>query len=175
MKITVLGCGSSIGVPALRYGWGRCDESNPKNRRSRSSVLLETGNTSLLVDMSPDLRQQLLNYGSEKVDAVIITHAHFDHTFGINELRPLFLGVNKILPIYARREVLKDIRQTFSCLLRDSANSIYRPYISLEILEDNFRIGDVKGICFEQDHGFSKSIGMRVGNFAYSTDVARMD
>ncbi|MDR2068082.1 MAG: MBL fold metallo-hydrolase [Holosporaceae bacterium] len=175
MKVTVLGCGSSLGVPSLKYGWGHCDERNHKNRRTRSSIIIESGNTSLLVDMSPDLRQQILDYGSQKIDAVIMTHIHFDHTFGINELRPLFHDENKILPIYARKNVLKEIDKVFWYFFKDSKHELYRPHICTRILEDNFRIGDISGICFEQDHGFSKSTGIRIGNFAYSTDVVSMD
>jgi phosphoribosyl 1,2-cyclic phosphate phosphodiesterase len=164
-----------MGVPALRYGWGYCDKKNFKNRRTRSSIIIESENTSLLIDMSPDLRQQILDYGKEKIDAVIITHVHFDHTFGINELRPLFSGENRKLSIYARKNTLDEINQVFSYFFQETKYDIYKPHISTHILEDNFRIGDISGICFEQDHGFSKSTGIRIGNFAYCTDVVSMN
>jgi phosphoribosyl 1,2-cyclic phosphate phosphodiesterase len=164
-----------MGVPSLKYGWGHCDKRNSKNRRTRSSIIIESENTSLLVDMSPDLRQQILAYGSQKVDAVIMTHVHFDHSFGINELRPLFSEESCTLPIYARKNVLDEINQVFGYLLKESRYEIYRPYIRTRVLGDNFCIGDIFGICFEQDHGFSKSTGIRIGNFAYSTDVVTMN
>jgi phosphoribosyl 1,2-cyclic phosphate phosphodiesterase len=163
-----------MGVPALRYGWGNCDSRNSKNRRTRSSIILESENTSLLVDMSPDLRQQLLGYGSQKVDAVIMTHVHFDHSFGINELRPLFSAGGMTLPIYARKNVLDEINQVFCYFLKDSSYELYRPHVCTRVLGDNFLIGDISGICFEQDHGFSRSTGIRIGNFAYCTDVVTM-
>jgi phosphoribosyl 1,2-cyclic phosphate phosphodiesterase len=125
--------------------------------------------------MSPDLRQQMLDYGSQKIDAVIMTHIHFDHTFGINELRPLFSKENKMLPIYARKNVLEEIHQVFWYFFEESKYELYRPHIYTHVLEDNFSIGDISGICFEQDHGFSKSTGIRIGNFAYSTDVVTMN
>ncbi|MDR1561024.1 MAG: MBL fold metallo-hydrolase [Holosporaceae bacterium] len=175
MKITVLGSGSSVGVPSLKYGWGNCDNNNPKNYRTRSSIIIESGTTTLLIDMSPDLRQQLLNYGSDKIDAVIFTHAHYDHTIGINELRPIFLGENKALHAYAKKNVICEIKKMFFYLFENSEHEIYKPYISLHLLEETFTIGDISGICFDQNHGFSKSLGIRIGNFAYSTDIAFLD
>jgi phosphoribosyl 1,2-cyclic phosphate phosphodiesterase len=175
MKVTILGCGSSCGVPSLKYGWGDCDKNNKKNRRTRSSIMIESEKTSLLVDMSPDIRQQLLNYGTHKVDAVIFTHIHYDHTAGINELRPIFFGENKFLHAYAKENVISEIKELFFYLLNDNKQELYKPYISLHVLGDFFTIGDISGICFDQNHGFSKSLGIRIGNFAYSTDVVSFD
>ncbi|MDR1236329.1 MAG: MBL fold metallo-hydrolase, partial [Holosporaceae bacterium] len=126
MKITVLGCGPSGGVPTLKYGWGDCDSNNPKNRRLRSSIIIEKGNMALLVDTSPDLRQQLLNWRGdrEKPDAVIFTHAHYDHTSGLNELRPLFFGREK-LHIYATENDLELIKKEFFYLFQKSDREIY--------------------------------------------------
>lgn len=173
MKITVLGCGSSLGVPALHYGWGDCDKNNPKNYRTRSSIIIERNNTVLLVDTSPDLRSQLLAYGSEKIDAVFLTHMHFDHVNGINELRPL--GNQKILNVYSRKDVLEDIKKLFPYLFNDEKSpDIYRSYVKLNPIEKEFTIRDISGICFEQNHGFSTSLGIRIENFAYCTDVVSM-
>ncbi|MDR2794953.1 MAG: MBL fold metallo-hydrolase [Holosporaceae bacterium] len=201
MKVTILGCGSSTGVPALKYGWGNCNKNNEKNIRTRSSIILETENTFLLVDMSPDLRQQLLIYEScrnrsaeshsvngeknslgssfSKVDGVIFTHAHYDHTSGINELRPIFFKSGRNLEIYSNAECIASIKNMFFYLFEDTHHlnsgsaSIYKPYISANIITNHFQIGDISGICFEQDHGHSKSMGIRVGSFAYTTDVVR--
>jgi phosphoribosyl 1,2-cyclic phosphate phosphodiesterase len=171
LKITVLGCGSSTGVPSLKYGWGMCDGKNEKNRRTRSSIMLETEKTSLLVDMSPDLRQQLLNLGSSRVDGVILTHEHYDHVNGINELRPIFFETGETAKIYSSHEVIEKIRHMFHYLFQETDHRIYKPYISTGKIGDTFSVGDISGICFEQSHGYSKTIGIRVGNFAYSTDV----
>jgi phosphoribosyl 1,2-cyclic phosphate phosphodiesterase len=175
MKITILGCGSSSGVPTLKYGWGDCDARNPKNQRLRSSIMIEKGNTLLLIDTSPDLRQQLLSYSQrfEKFypDAVIFTHNHYDHISGLNELRPIFFGSEYTLHIFDTEDNLLLLKKEFFYLFEESSYKIYRPYIESHIIEDKFTIGDISGICFEQDHGFSKSLGIRIGNFAYSTDV----
>lgn len=175
MKITVLGCGSSLGVPALRYGWGNCDKNNPKNYRTRSSIIIEHGKTTLLVDASPDLRQQLLAYGSEKIDAVFFTHIHFDHVNGLNELRPIYLGKKRRLDLYSSQETLDAIKQLFPYLFNDdNSPDIYRSYMRLNPIQNEFVIGDISGVCFEQNHGFSTSLGLRIGNFAYSPDIAKM-
>ena len=172
MKITVLGCGSSVGVPCLRYGWGDCDPKNLKNSRTRSSIIIEKGNTTLLVDMSPDLRPQLLRYGAEKkIDAVIFTHEHYDHTNGINELRSVFLGTDRTLNVYTEESIAHNIYKMFYYLFQETDNPIYKNYISVNIIKDSFYIGDIFGNYFEQNHGFSKSMGLRIGNFAYTTDV----
>ncbi|GHT90755.1 metal-dependent hydrolase [Alphaproteobacteria bacterium] len=184
----------------MKHGWGDCDANNEKNIRTRSSIILETETTSLLIDMSPDLRQQLLKYGSSKIDGVIFTHEHYDHTCGINELRPVFFGTDRSLEVYSRSEFLEPIKKMFYYLFAsvtldpfsvsseryasttcdieaDSAressvtSEIYKPYIVANTILDDFQIGDISGICFEQDHGYSKSMGIRVGNFAYTTDV----
>ncbi|MCR4623045.1 MAG: MBL fold metallo-hydrolase [Alphaproteobacteria bacterium] len=172
MKITILGCGSSLGVPALKYGWGVCDPKNPKNRRTRSSIIIEEKETVLLVDASPDLREQLLRFENQDVDAILFTHAHFDHTNGINELRPLYLKMNKSLDIFATADTLAELYQNFSYLFEHNSHDIYDSYLHAnEISFGKFSIKNISGVCFEQDHGFSKSLGFRVGNFAYCTDV----
>ncbi|MDR2107416.1 MAG: MBL fold metallo-hydrolase [Holosporaceae bacterium] len=174
MKVTILGCGSSSGVPMLKYGWGDCDPNNPKNRRSRSSVLIEKDGTSLLTDMSPDLRQQLLDYGVARADGVIFTHAHYDHINGLNELRPIFFGQKERLHVYAGKKDLDIIRKAFFYLFEESDHKIYKPYIKTHVIEKEFSVGKISGICFEQDHGFSTSLGIRIDNFAYSTDVVSL-
>ncbi len=175
MKITVLGCGSSLGVPALKYGWGMCDPKNPKNRRTRSSIMIENAGTTILVDASPDLREQLLRLGDKNIDALLFTHAHFDHTNGINELRPYFLKNNTSLDIFADSETLAELQQNFSYLFQHSSHDIYDSYLKAhEIAVGKFSIKNISGICFEQDHGFSKSLGFRIENFAYCTDVTNI-
>lgn len=174
MRITILGCGSSLGVPALKYGWGRCDPLNPKNKRTRSSIVLELEHkqTTLLVDTSPDLREQLLKFGKQDIDAILFTHAHFDHTNGINELRPIYLHDERSLDIYGLPETLDQIKNNFNYLFKGSSHDIYDTYLKMhELSLGRFDIKDISGVCFLQNHGFSETMGFRVGNFAYCTDV----
>ncbi|MDR0677178.1 MAG: MBL fold metallo-hydrolase [Holosporaceae bacterium] len=174
MRITILGCGSSEGVPVLGYGWGDCDKNNPKNFRTRSSIIIKTEETSLLIDMSPDLRQQLLLYDSCNVDAVIFTHTHYDHVSGINELRSVFREQNKLLPVYGTLRDITEIKKKHAYLFERTGHKFYKPYLESHIIEDKFTIGDISGLCFDQNHGFSQSLGIRIGNFAYSTDVVSL-
>lgn len=174
MIVTVLGCGSSLGVPALKYGWGNCDPNNPKNRRTRSSIKIDTETTSLLVDMSPDLLWQMQKCKNQRVDAVFITHTHYDHINGINELRPIFFGKRKKLPIYSSLENLAQIKRMFYYLFEDTDVSIYKSYLELHEVQSEFCVGDISVKCFELDHGFSRSLGIRIGSFAYTTDVNRL-
>ncbi len=176
MKITVLGCGSSLGVPALSYGWGDCNPSNPKNRRTRSSIIIEDNDSTLLVDMSPDLRNQLLECHKEIIDAVLFTHSHYDHVNGINEMRPICLNNKTTLDIFALEETLSEISHMFSYLFETNKHVIYRPYLCAhKIQEGKFNIKNIEGICFRQNHGFSSSLGFRIKNFAYSTDIMELD
>ena len=175
LKVTILGCGASGGVPLLKYGWGQCDPNNPKNRRTRSSIMIETEKTKLLVDMSPDLRQQLLRFGSSQVDGVFVTHEHYDHTNGINELRPVYFGTGKSLQIYAKDYVMRKKKKMFYYVFEDSGRDLYKPYVEANVVEDEFVIGDISGICFEQNHGYLKSTGLRIGDFAYTTDVVSFE
>ena len=104
MRLTILGCGSSGGVPRVGQGWGACDPANPKNRRRRCSVLVERfgpdGATAVLVDTSPDLREQLLDAGVKRLDGVLLTHPHADHTHGIDDLRPLCLAMRRRIDVH---------------------------------------------------------------------------
>lgn len=171
LKVTVLGCGASGGVPLLKHGWGHCNSGNPRNVRTRSSIVIETETTSLLVDMSPDLRQQLLRFGKSRFDGVFITHEHYDHINGINELRPVYFNTNESLEIYAQEHVMNNIKKMFYYLFEDSGKEIYKPYISANIVTDDFIVGDIAAICLDQSHGYSKTTGVRIGDFAYTTDV----
>lgn len=177
MKVTVLGCGSSLGVPALKYGWGNCNSSNPRNRRTRSSIMLEEGGITLMVDSSPDVREQLLAYGKEKIDALLYTHAHFDHINGIDELKALF--ATHSLDIFATSETITAIRRSFPYVFRDSADpsSEELHYAFVEAHEIEYGLFDIKGlngVCFPQNHGKIQSLGFRIKNFAYSTDLKEL-
>lgn len=173
MKVTILGCGSSTGVPHLACGWGQCDPNNQKNRRTRSSILVEHNGITALIDTSPDLREQLFRLEKmPTIDAVFLSHAHFDHAFGLGELRPVFYGRN--VPLFARQDVLEYIKSVFLYLF-ESDIDIYRPVLTGCRICKDMRIckdGQVLAInAFDMSHGYSNSTGFRIDNFAYTTDV----
>ena len=182
MRVTILGCGGSAGVPHIggkdgNGDWGACDPTEPRNRRSRSSVLLQWDNFNLLVDTSPDLRTQLLGCQIARVDAVLFTHTHADHVAGVDEVRILNRIIQKPLPAYITATSLTYMHQRYEYVLRPHPGGFfYRPVLDPIVIApgDTVKIGGRKFQIFEQDHEVTKSIGFRVGNFAYSTDVIRV-
>lgn len=174
MKVTFLGCGGAAGVPTISGGWGACDPANPRNRRLRSSILVEEGATRILVDTSPDLRDQLLAAGVRSVDAVIYTHDHADHLHGIDDLREINRATRKWLPVWGDAGTLATARNRFSYAfepLEEMGEFIYRPLLEAHEINGPFRIGDIEVIPFDQDHGYCRTLGLRFGSIAYSTDV----
>jgi phosphoribosyl 1,2-cyclic phosphate phosphodiesterase len=117
IRLTILGSGGSSGTPAVDWGWGRCDPDNIKNRRTRPSILVENGTTRILVDSTPDLREQLLAARVRRVDAVVYTHAHADHLHGIDDLRAINRTLNAPLDAYADAKTLEVIRTRFGYVL----------------------------------------------------------
>ncbi len=175
LEITILGCGSSSGVPAIGNNWGNCNPENPKNKRLRSSILIKSKDLSILVDATPDLRQQLLNANVTNLDAVLITHCHADHINGIDDFRFLNVIMNKDLDMYATRENIEEIRKRFSYVfekLSPKANGFYyKPCLIPNQIDGLFKIKNIEILSFQQDHGFGESTGFRIKNFAYSSDV----
>jgi phosphoribosyl 1,2-cyclic phosphate phosphodiesterase len=177
MKITVLGCGGSGGVPTAGGDWGVCDPAEPRNRRLRPALLIEEQGTVVLVDTGPDLRTQLLAARMHQIDAVLYTHCHADHTHGFDDIRYLNVVRRQPLPIYADAVTLADIQQRFAYAFAPRiANSFYRPAVTPHILGTApVQIGALTVHPFVQDHGYSTSMGFRFGAFAYSTDVCKLD
>lgn len=177
MRVTILGCGGSTGVPAIGNRWGACDPADPKNHRRRASILVETQGTRILVDTTPDLREQLLDAQVSRLDAVLYTHAHADHSHGIDELREICRLMDAPVPIFADAKTLDDLQQRFAyCFTPLTQEAIYyKPVLVPHVIDGRFRVGPVEVVPFEQDHGFSTSQGFRFGRFAYSTDVVRLD
>jgi phosphoribosyl 1,2-cyclic phosphate phosphodiesterase len=178
MKVTILGCGSAPGVPAISSGWGDCDPDNPRNRRRRASILVEEGAARLLVDASPDLRQQLLDANTRTFDAVIFTHGHADHIHGIDELREVNRITEKPLPVYGNRETLDVIRDRFGYVFKGipSGAPIFRPWLVPSEIRPGvpFQIGHITVLPFLQDHGGSSTVGYRFGDIVYSTDILEL-
>jgi phosphoribosyl 1,2-cyclic phosphate phosphodiesterase len=177
MKVTVLGCGSSLGTPAAGGFWGTCDPENPKNERARASIMVQTEKTSLLIDASYDLRYQLNRVGLKDIDGLLISHAHSDHVNGIDDVRVLAYHNNKMIDVYSNRETLDEIDRRWPYLFKSSGNGIYvQSFERKEVGNfDKFRIGDIDIETFEQDHTTCTSLGFRFGKFAYSVDVANLE
>lgn len=174
MRITVLGSGSSGGTPMLGPdGWGACDPANPKNRRRRPSILVEADGTRLLVDTSPDLREQLLAAGVWEVDAIIYTHAHADHVNGIDDIRSLNFHRRGPIDAYASRQTLDTLIERFGYVFEPygAEPRFYRPCLAPHEIDGPFCIGAIDIVPFHQEHGRIPSLGFRFNKFAYSTDV----
>lgn len=180
MRVTVLGCGSSAGTPSIEAGWGACNPANPKNRRLRPSILVEADGKAVLVDTSPDLRQQLLNADIHHLDAVLYTHAHSDHLHGIDDLRGINRRMNAAIPVFADAVTLKAIRQRFAYVfepLAEDATVYYKSTLEpqIEIRHgETFLAGGFSVTAIEQDHGYVNTTGFRIDDFAYSTDLITM-
>jgi len=181
MKITILGCGNSAGTPHIGNNWGKCDPDNPKNRRSRCSIAVQTEKTTIIVDTGPDFREQLNREEITAVDHVLYTHPHGDHLHGIDDLRVFRNKTEKQIPIYGNKDTIEEIRHRFAYLFREGHNGIYPKVVSEQVIEENnylkpFNLGDIEIVPFEQDHGTCLSLGYRFGDdFGYSVDMVRMD
>ncbi len=179
MKITVLGSGHSGGTPMIGEPWETTDLKNPKNLRQRPAILVEDHNTRILVDTPPDLRSQLIAAQVEHLDAVIYTHGHADHLHGIDDLRAVNRVIKDWLPAYADSTTWDDIATRFGYVLEplnNDTNFIYKPCLVRHDITvgETFTIGDFNISVMDQDHGFSRTLGFRFNNFAYSTDVVEM-
>jgi phosphoribosyl 1,2-cyclic phosphate phosphodiesterase len=179
MRVTMLGCGPSWGVPRIGNDWGACDPANPRNRRRRVSVLVEEGGATLLIDTAPDLREQLLEARIRRIDAVLFTHAHADHLHGIDDLRTINQLMKKALPVYGSAQTLEEIRTRFGYVFGAAEagriSAYYKPALEPHAVDGPFRAAGVEVVPFVQDHGFSTTLGFRIGRFAYSTDVIDLD
>jgi len=177
VKITVLGCGASTGVPAIGPNWGDCDPSDPRNRRRRCSLLVEVGAVALLIDTSPDLREQLVDARMRRLDAVLLTHAHADHLHGIDDIRQLNRLMKAAIPLWADARTLAEISRRFGYVLEapDKPGHFYKPTLEAHEITGPFAVAGVGVVPFAQDHGYSTTLGFRIGAMAYSTDVTELD
>jgi phosphoribosyl 1,2-cyclic phosphate phosphodiesterase len=176
MKVTLLGCGPSTGVPVIGGNWGRCDPADPRNRRRRVSVLVEIGGVVILIDTSPDLREQLLDADVTRIDAAVLTHAHADHLHGIDDLRSVNRLMSSAIPLYADARTLAEIRSRFGYVFKpvEEPKRFYKPALVPHEIVGPFEVCGVPILPFGQDHGFSTTLGLRIGGFAYSTDVTEL-
>ncbi|HZH26982.1 MAG TPA: MBL fold metallo-hydrolase [Azospirillaceae bacterium] len=176
MRVTILGCGGSGGVPLIGNDWGDCDPANPRNRRRRCSILVEAAGQVVLVDTPPDLREQLLDANVRHLDAVLYTHSHADHVHGIDDLRAVNWLVGRPMDVYADRETLDDLQSRFDyCFSKPKGTFFARPALTAHEITGPFDINGLEVFPFIQDHGYTRSLGFRFGRFAYSTDVVHLD
>jgi phosphoribosyl 1,2-cyclic phosphate phosphodiesterase len=176
VKVRILGCGTSSGVPRIGNDWGACDPAEPRNRRSRASILIEHDDTRLLIDTSPDMREQLLAADVATVDAVIWTHDHADHCHGIDDLRQLFHAMRAPVRGLARETTMRTLETRFAYAFQGRPG--YPPTITAEALPDHLAIGAIAIDVVEQPHGNILSAGLRfmAGGKAigYATDFHAM-
>jgi phosphoribosyl 1,2-cyclic phosphate phosphodiesterase len=183
MTFTILGCGSSGGVPRPALGWGDCDPTNPKNRRRRTSLLVERRNasgalTSVLVDTSPDLREQLLDANVSWVDGVLYSHPHADHIHGIDDLRALFIHKRRRIDVYLDAPTSENIRRRFGYCFETPPGSEYPAILREHRMNPGQPLvisgegGPIEVLPILQQHGDIPSLGFRFGRFAYSCDLS---
>ncbi len=182
LKFTILGCGSSGGVPRPALGWGACDPANPKNRRRRTSLLVERhdngGVTRVLVDTSPDFREQLLDANVDRLDGVLYTHEHADHIHGIDDLRAYFIKQRQLIDIYLDEHTAAVLRTRFGYCFETPPGSEYPPIVREHRLAAGQPVtiegpgGPITALPILQEHGDIASLGFRFASFAYSCDLS---
>ena len=182
LTLTILGSGSSAGVPRPALGWGRCDPANPKNRRRRCSLLAERtshhGTTRIVIDTSPDLREQLIDTNVDHIDAVFLTHEHADQTHGIDDLRSVVLHQRRRIPVYLNQSTAKDIIHRFSYCFVSPPGSDYPPILTQHAIEAGEsqaiegKGGHVTLSAFILKHGNIPALGYRINDAAYTPDLS---
>ena len=182
LRFTILGCGSSGGVPRLGGQWGDCDPANPKNARRRCSMLVEretdAGITRVLIDTSPDLRAQLLDAGVGELQGVVWTHAHADHVHGLDDLRMIVFNMRARLDCWADGATQNDLISRFGYAFVQPEGSPYPPILTMNTIDGPFEIdgpgGTIRLRPFKVNHGSIDALGFRIGDLAYLPDVAHM-
>jgi phosphoribosyl 1,2-cyclic phosphate phosphodiesterase len=180
--VTILGCGSSGGVPRIGNDWGQCDPLNPKNRRRRCSVLIRAvsrhGETRVLIDTSPDLREQMLECGVREIDGVLFSHEHADHTHGIDDLRGFFLRSGKRVDVWSDDATARMLTTRFAYCFYQAPGSDYPPTLNLNLLAPGQGVtirgagGEITALPFQVKHGTIDALGFRIGDFAYTPDIS---
>ncbi|MFO6462849.1 MBL fold metallo-hydrolase [Jannaschia sp. KMU-145] len=179
LRFTILGCGSSGGVPRLGGHWGDCDPENPKNRRRRCSMLVErvtgAGTTTVLIDTSPDMRAQLLDAGVGHLDGVVWTHAHADHVHGLDDLRMIVFNRRRILDVWADAPTWAALDHRFGYAFETPPGSSYPPILTRHPFEGTITVDGAGGPLtvtpVPVGHGDMGALGLRIGDLVYMPDV----
>ena len=181
LTLTILGCGSSAGVPRPALGWGACDPNNPRNRRRRCSLMAERdsgeGTTRVVIDTSPDLREQLIDAHVDHIDAVFLTHEHADQTHGIDDLRSVVLHQRRRIPVYFNQSTAKDMMARFSYCFVSPPGSDYPPILTRHGVEGgesrdiDGKGGTIRLSAFNVQHGNIPALGYRIADAAYTPDL----
>ena len=182
LTFTILGCGSSGGVPRIGGHWGDCDPTNPKNRRRRCSMLVERtdegGTTRVLIDTTPDMRQQLLDAEIGDLDAVIYTHGHADHVHGIDDLRMIVMNRREKLPVWADGPTQERLYSGFGYAFTQPEGSPYPPILDMHTIDGDVTIdgkgGEITFTPFKVGHGAIDALGFRIKDLAYLPDVVEI-
>ncbi|WP_036287191.1 MBL fold metallo-hydrolase [Methylosinus sp. PW1] len=181
LAVTILGCGSSGGVPRVGQGWGACDPANPRNRRRRCSILATRtegdARTNVLVDTSPDLREQLIDAKVDHLDAILFTHPHADHTHGVDDVRGLVLESGRRIPAYLDEPTAKMLTDRFDYIFKTPPGSYYPPLLDEHRIHLGREVtvegpgGTIEAMPFRLDHGDMDALGFRIGGLAYTPDL----
>ncbi len=173
MKVLFLGTGTSMGIPVVGCRCEVCRSGDPRDRRLRASVLVEVRGQRILIDAAVDFRQQALRAGIDDLNAVLFTHHHADHIFGLDDVRPINIFRRKNIPVYGSRETLKNLRRVYSYVFRTEESESDIPRVRMvEIGREAFRVGPVQVQPVALWHGRLSILGFRIGGFAYCTDVS---
>lgn len=170
LRLTVLGSGTSMGVPTLACHCEVCRSSDPHDRRTRPSVLLSYRGRNVVIDTTPDFRSQALQAGLERLDAILYTHAHADHILGLDDIRPFNLKQNSAIPIFASEDTLAILRRTFAYIFTPSSAESSIPQVELHAIAGPFELFGAQIIPVPAQHGSITVYGFRIGSVAYLTD-----
>ena len=174
IQLTVLGSGTSMGVPTLACPCRVCHSADPRDNRTRPSILLSRGGQNVVIDTSPDFRAQALRENVQRLDAVIFTHGHADHILGFDDIRPFNMRQKEHLPIYAEEETLAVLRGTFAYVFNNVPTLSTIPQVTVHPITGPFELLGAKIIPIPLDHGGLRILGFRVGGVAYLTDFSRL-